>query len=194
MVGIARSGVHRTRQNVDSRIKLLVYGLAGTITGVAVGALLGAVGGLIPLSGRAAIATVLSAPAIFIGVLELSGRRVRVLQIDRETPYEWLAPGPLKWAVRNGTAIGFGGRTRLGFWLWYVIPIGALVSASPLLAATGWGIYSFCRTFGAGLMAALERRSWFTDIELLRYASQARMATNSQLVMVGVGTILLVGL
>ena len=193
-MGIARSDVFRTPDNRSEGIRLFMYSMAGTVAAALTGAVLGLLGGLIPSGGRAMLAVGAALGVGIVAVVELRGRRVPLLQADRETPYNWLEPGPLSWAVRNGASLGFGARTRLGFWLWYVIPIGSLLSADPLIGAFGYGLYGFVRTASVSGLLRLERRGLFTDIEVLRSSAAARTATNLQLITVALLTILLLGL
>ena len=61
--------------------------------------------------------------------------------------------GPLWWAIRNGVTLGFGATSRIGFLLWYVVPIGALLFGSPALGAAIYGTYELVR--GAAAPAIL---------------------------------------
>jgi hypothetical protein len=185
--------VFRTPNRRGEGARLFVYAAAGTGAGALAGALLGLLGGLVPVDVRVATAVILSLAIGVVAMVELAGRRVPLLQMDRETPYGWLAPGPLWWALRNGASLGFGARTRLGFWLWYVIPLGALLAADPILGAVGYGLYGFTRTAGVAGLVRLERRGLFTDVDVLRSSWAARIVTNAQLVLIAVLTITLAG-
>lgn len=187
------SDVNQTKHKRAVATKLVTYVMAGTASAALAGAVLGICGGLVSPTARAAVATVLALAAVCLGAVELSGRRVPVLQLDRETPYGWLERDPLHWAVRNGAALGFGARTRLGFWLWYVIPIGAFLSASPVLGACGYGLYGLTRTLSAGGILFLEVRRERTAVSLLRQGASARRLASAQLVVIGLATILIAG-
>jgi hypothetical protein len=60
--------------------------------------------------------------------------------------------GPLGWATRNGLALGIGATSRIGFWLWYVMPVTALLSASPLAGAAIYGLYGALRAGGVWVL------------------------------------------
>jgi hypothetical protein len=79
----------------------LVFWIAATLTGIAVGVTLGAVGGTVDGNIRAALATVGGLAAIVIGSIELQGRRVSVVQFDRETPHRWVRRGGTQAALLN---------------------------------------------------------------------------------------------
>lgn len=185
--------MHRTGQQSGFQRKLVVYVLAGTASGALAGAAFGSVGSLLPTNTRALLGTGLALGAIVIGIAGVIGYHPKLLQIDRETPYGWLAPGPLRWAVRNGAAIGFGARTRLGFWLWYVIPLGAFISGSPLLGAIGYGLYGFTRTLGAGGILFLERTGRSSGLKILRQSQNVRTVTDVQLIVIALAVLLVVG-
>ncbi len=185
--------MHRIGNNRGAGAKLTLYVLAGTASGLVAGAALGAIGGLLSPDTRAAIATVLALGAMGVGILELAGRRLRLIEVDRETPYVWLRQGPLSWAIRNGATIGLGARTRIGFWLWYVIPAGALVGGSPLLGALGYGLYGLTRTLGAGGLFVLGRSGRATGLEILRQSNRARSIASAQLLVVGLASFIILG-
>jgi len=192
-MGIAVSDVHQAKHRLGFRGKLLAYGSAGTTAGALAGGLIGLAGSLLGADLRAALATVLGMVAIAIGLLELTGRRLPIPQADRETPFAWLDISALFWSVRNGAALGFGARSRLGFWLWYVVPLGAFLSADALIGAVGYGIYGATRTFGAGLVYRLEKRREGRATELLKLNPKARLLAAGTLVIVGIVTLLAVG-
>lgn len=169
----------------------------GTVVGAVAGALAGAVGGLLTADVRSALGALLALAAAGLGLAELVGHRVRIVQIDRETPFAWLESGRMRWAARNGMTLGFGAFTRLGFWLWFVIPCGALLSGSALVGALGWGAYAFVRTAGAGWILLLTDRRRLNPEKgdaLLRQSGRARGAASAQLFVVGVLALLALGM
>lgn len=188
--------MHRAEGKVGLSSKLIVYVLAGTFAGMLAGAALGWMGSLLTSEFRSALAVAFSLVAIGLGLAELSGHRVALIQVDRETPYAWLRPGPLRWAMRNGAAIGFGAATRLGFWLWFVIPIGAMLSGNPLIGALGWGLYALVRTASVGgILLLVQRRQLDTKgSALLRQSERARGLVSAQLLAIGLTAMLIVGL
>ncbi len=105
--------------------------------------------------------------------------------------------GPLLWAARNGTSLGFGGLSRLGFVLWYVVPVASLLSGAPLLGAGIWAMYGFARAAAAGLMIAIGYRLNNLDRALVFALENSRLARRiaaAQLVVIGVVTVVIVGL
>lgn len=176
--------------------KLAVYVLAGTVAAALAGAILGALGGLLTGEARALLASVAALIAVALGFAGVLHVRVPLLQIDRETPYGWLQGSPTSWALRNGAAIGFGAGTRLGVWLWYLIPLGALLSGSPVIGAMGYGAYGLARTGGAGLLLLVQERRQGVSVWLrvLRQSARARRLADAQLLLVGVSALLIVGL
>ncbi len=48
---------------------------------------------------RIVTATLAAFVAVGLAAAELAGRRVRVIQFDRETPQRWLHYGPIPWAT-----------------------------------------------------------------------------------------------
>ncbi len=125
--------------------KALVYSLAAALAGGVAGALLGMAGGHLSTRLRLAGAGLLAIPAIALGGWDLARAHLRPLQCDRETPQRWMCAGALRWACRNGATLGLGATTRLGFWLWYVIPLGALLAGRPALGIAIYGGYGLVR-------------------------------------------------
>lgn len=133
---------------------LLLFSLFATIGGSGTGFVLGAIGSAIHEEARLVLATVLGTAAVAVGLGELHGRRLCVLQCSRETPQRWLETGPLGWAVRNGAALGFGASTRIGFSSWYTVPLTALLLGDAATGAMVYGTYGLTRGLGAGLFIA----------------------------------------
>ena len=173
----------------------LLFSSSSLLAGIIAGAALGALGSVIPVPARVAGASVLSVAAVVAGVLSLVGR-THVLQCNRETPQRWVRAGPVCWALRNGATLGVGATTRIGFWLWYAVPLGALFLAHPVWGALVYGIYAGTRGMAVwGILLVLAPRygesyaSW-----LLTHGSVARMATAGYLIVLGVVGVLVVGL
>jgi hypothetical protein len=175
--------------------KAVVYALAAALAGVVAGAALGTVGGLLPLDIRLAVGSVLAITAIVVGGLELFGRRIQPWQFDCETPQRWVNRGALRWATRNGLTLGFGATSRIGFWLWYVIPLGAFLVGDPGAGAAIYGTYGLVRALGA-VVILLGITRLKTDIpdRLIEGYGAARILAAGQLVFLGVATAIVVGL
>ena len=174
-----------------ARARIAFYVGAGFTTAALAGALLGLAGSALSAQARGGIAAVAAALAIVVGLLDLVGLPVPLFQIDRETPYRWKEKGPVGWALRNGAALGLGAGTRLGFWLWYVIPVGALLCASPALGAAGYGAYGLTRTLAVAGMLSLYRRGAASPTAVLRFSTDARLIAAAQLLAVGIGMAIL---
>jgi hypothetical protein len=197
--GIANAGVSRglTRSSALSPATVsVVYVAACTLGGTATGALLGALGGVLPANVRAATATALALLAIGAGLAALSGRHIGPpLQCDRETPRDWVDRGRVAWAVRNGLALGFGGSTRIGFAAWYAIGLGALLTGSWLGGAIIYGVYGLTRGAGAWVAMAAIKRTSADRVGLFmmkRYQTSIELTT-AQMLMLGVAVLVAVG-
>ena len=185
--------MHRTERKASRNSKLFTYVLTGTTAAAVSGAVLGAIGGLLPVDLRASLTVLISIGAVTIGILEVRGARIFLLQFNRETPSQWLRPGPLIWAMRNGAALGIGLGSRLGFWLWWVIPLGAMLSGSVLIGAVGYGLYGFTRTGGVRVIMFVEHKFGVSTGRLLGWSVGFRRATAAQLIVIGVSSIVIVG-
>jgi hypothetical protein len=123
-----------------------VFVIGSVVAGTAAGFFLGGMGTAVSPDGRATIVALLALAGIVIATGEvLRGWRIPVLQWNRETPREWLLHRPLLGAFRTGLAIGSGFATRIGFWLWYVVPLAAFASGSVVAGAAIFGMYAVVR-------------------------------------------------
>ena len=175
--------------------KAIVYSLSSALAGLVTGAVLGAVGGIFSLEFRLAVGSVLASAAVVVSSLELFGHRVQVPQFDCETPQRWVHKGPLRWATRNGLTLGFGATSRIEFWLWYVIPLGALLIGDPVFGALIYGTYGLIRGLGAVLILVgmLGLKVDVSDWLIERYGA-ARVLAAGQLLLLGVASAIVVGL
>ena len=187
--------MHRNQAGRSWGSKAVVYTLSSALAGLVAGAVLGTLGGLLPLSFRLAAGSILAVAAIAVSGLELLGRRIQPPQLDCETPQRWVHKGPLRWATQNGLALGFGATSRIGFWLWYVIPVGAFLLGDPWLGAVVYGTYGLIRGLGAVfiLLLMLGLKVDISDWLIRRYGA-ARVLAAGQLVLLGVSTSIVVGL
>lgn len=117
------------------------------------GAIVGLIGGMAGLPVRAATGAV---GTILLIVLP-HVRRLRVIQINRETSQALLELGPIRWGIFNGALLGAGFTSRLGTWLWYVVPMTCFVVGAPLAGAVIWGVYAVTRLVIAMGIAAWMR-------------------------------------
>lgn len=187
--------MHRIGGNIGSGLKLAAYIAAGASVAAISGALLAFAGSYFSLEVRAAVASVLALAAVLLGSVGLFHRRIPLIQRDRETPRGWLQASAISWALRNGAAIGFGAGTRLGVWLWYVIPFGAFVSGNIVVGVVGYGAYGLARTGGAGLLVIAQNRYRGMPVwrQVLRQSARARRIADAQLLLVGVVVLLVLG-
>lgn len=194
--GITNSAVQRSRADNNWIAWTLGYTSVCAGAGLIAGTFLGALGSFLPFELRIASASFLAVVAVILSGLELSGRRVPLIQCDRETPQRWAREGPYRWMLKNGIALGIGATSRIGFWLWYAIPIGALLFARPALGAAIYGTYSAIRGMGAWLIILGLFRWPDQDISmwLLRRMPIARMLAAAQLALLGIIVVLLIGL
>jgi hypothetical protein len=175
--------------------KAILYSLSATFAGLFSGGILGLIGSLVPLNVRVAAAALLGIVAVVVAVLELNGRSIHPLQCNRETPQSWVHKGPVKWAIQNGLALGCGATSRIGFWLWYVVPIGAFLIASPWVGAAIYGVYSTTRGMAVwAITLGLARRLENWDEWLLGQKETAHMVAATQLLLLGIAVVIAVGL
>jgi hypothetical protein len=126
--------------------------LSATAAGAAFGALLGFATSHVPLAVRALAATVLYAA---VAALALANRRNTMPQRNRETEQSLLSRGPLAWAVINSAQLGLGFTSRIGFWSWYLMPLGIALAGDWRVGACVWGAYGAGRLGMAVGMAYL---------------------------------------
>ncbi|MBA2346457.1 MAG: hypothetical protein H0V83_15470 [Rubrobacter sp.] len=187
--------MHRNQAGRSWVAKAIVYSLSSALAGLVTGAALGVVGGLLALDLRLAIGSILALAAVAVGSLDLFGRHVLLPQFDCETPQRWVHKGPLRWATRNGLVLGFGATSRIGFWLWYTIPLGAFLVGAPAFGAVIYGTYGLIRALGA-VFILLGILGWKIDVSdwLIEHYGVARALAAGQLVFLGVATTIVVGL
>lgn len=110
-------------------------------------------GHLIGQTATALISTLTALALIALWVSGLAlGRRV-VPQIDRETSQRLLDRRPVVWATLNGALLGVGFTSRIGFVIWYVVPIAAFASREPLAGSLIFGSYGMARLSTVGAVA-----------------------------------------
>jgi hypothetical protein len=178
--------------------KAIAFSVTATLAAVLAGAMLGALGGLVPVDVRIALASLLGLLAVVVGTLDVVYRRIPLFERSCETPRHWLMGGALTWAVRNGSALGVGATSRIGFWLWYVIPVSALLIGRADVGALIYGTYGLVRGVAVWpvLLGGLLRIESMMDSGpwLIRRFRFARKVTSVQLAVVGVLVVWFVGL
>jgi hypothetical protein len=111
-----------------------------------------------------------------------------MLQCDHETPKSWIHTGPLSWAVLNGATLGSGAGSRIGFAVWYAVPLGALLSGGAVTGALIYGAYGFVRSLSAlGLIIAARTTRDFGVVAgfLMASRASAQVASSSYLLFIG---------
>lgn len=152
--------MHRNQAGSTWRRKASVYVASAALAGASFGAVLGWLGGRLTDDGRLVLATVVLLAGALPAALELAGRKLRPPQLDVETPQTWVGHGPLLWAARNGAALGTGALSRIGFWLWYAVPLAALTSGSVRFGAVIYGLYAVFRAAPAWAVVWATSRGW----------------------------------
>lgn len=124
--------------------------LLSALTGAALtGAVLGLLGAALEPALRALLAVV-AALTVAVGVVV----RPVPWQLDRETNTAWLLYQDWRTAAYNGFALGLGFTTRIGFWLFYLVPLSAFVMGNPLHGAIGYAVFAMSRVGISALFAA----------------------------------------
>jgi len=100
----------------------------------------------INLSSRGILVMGIGCLLLVTGLIEISGRRVPLVQWNRETPRSWVSGSLTTWTVKNGAILGSGVFTRLGFAGWYLMPCVVLVSPNLALSVLVFGAYGLTRT------------------------------------------------
>lgn len=166
---------HREQHGGRWQLRAVLFTLAATATATLAGAALGALGAMLSLESRAGLATLLAFGAVPLALAQLAGASVGPIQCDRLTPKRWARQRALGWALRNGASLGLGAFTKLGFWLWYAVPLASFLAARPLTGAFIYGSYGVVR--GAGIwamIAAWQWRRFETQEWLIQEAPRAR--------------------
>lgn len=176
--------------------RAVVFAGSSTAGGILGGAALGAFGSVLPDSVRLAIGTLGFLALCVVGVLQVRGRRVRLPQRNKETPQRWIQKGPVRWALKNGFSLGLGFGSRLGFWLWYVIPLLAVTLGDPWLSAALYGTYGATRGLGTVSVFgfALRRHGWNYSDWLLHRAQKAALWSSYILAAISAALVVQIGL
>jgi hypothetical protein len=156
-------------------VPLLVLTLAAAAAGALTLGAAGGVGAVFPAPVRAALAT-----TGFAVLLVAALRRSTPWQRDLETPARWLELGDLRVAVWNGLALGSGAATRVGFWLWWVLPAFAFASGSPAFGALLGGVYGGTRLALSSALAAVTLRTGSGDTVQRILAGRSRFVPISR--------------
>lgn len=122
--------------------------IGGLLGGVLAGVCFGLVGQLIGARFEGPAAGVLVGCLAVLATAELVGFRRLWMppQRNRETPRQWVDWSPNRWALATGAVLGSGVLTRIGFAVWYVVPVAVITAGSPILAGIiAFGSYGLLR-------------------------------------------------
>lgn len=152
-------GVFRGRQFSNWRMRAGILALSAVLTGVGLGAALGWLGGVAGADVRAGVAAAFAVGGIAVSAVELArGRRLPLLQRSRETNRDWMRFGAAVSAAMNGVAMGAGFVTRIGYWLWYAVPVSAFAIGSPAAGALLFGVYALTRAIVPVVLSLQDER------------------------------------
>lgn len=185
---ITSSAVQRNQGRSRWFIKAGIFLASSAVAAIAVGALLGFLGSFIAVEARASIGALIGCVLIVIGGLDILGYAPTVLEFDRETPQRWMSQGPIRASLLNGWVLGVGILSRIGFWLWYVIPFGSFLFGEVVVGAIVFGSYGALRgLFSLALMLRRTPRSPSTEAVrwLIRARSIAQASSAVQAVVIG---------
>lgn len=148
----------------------VVAGAVLVLSAMGAAALTGAFTGLLGAALEPPTRALLAMAAVSAVIVGAAFRPVP-WQLDRETDTRWLRYNDWRTAAYNGFALGLGFTTRIGFWLWYVVPLAAFVAADPMLGAAGHTVFALTRV---GLSALLTS----ADVYVTGGIARARMVTD----------------
>lgn len=133
----------------------VVAGAVLVLSAVAGAALAGAFAGFLGAAVEPSLRALLALIAVS-AVLVGAALRPVPWQLDRETDTRWLGYQDWRTAAYNGFALGLGFTTRIGFWLWYVVPLSAFVVADPVLGAAGYSVFALTRVSLSALLTSAD--------------------------------------
>jgi hypothetical protein len=152
---------HRAVQRDTQERKWWMRGAAFTTAAIVgaglVGLALGAIGSSLGVGMREAITVGCAALIGAAGTQELAWGSIRLLQFNRETSRR-LRTYPLFWAAYNGFVLGTAFRTRIGFVVWYVVPLAALLAGDALIGGLLYATYGASRGLAPWLLISADRR------------------------------------
>ena len=102
-----------------------VFFFSGIALAAVVGLTLGLVGAQLGDDLRGLMVTL-----AIVAIVGAAIGRGRPWQLNRDTALSWLFYNDWRTAALNGAELGVGVTTRVGYWLWYIVPLGAVASGS----------------------------------------------------------------
>lgn len=190
---MAYSGGYRNQQGLDWRYKAAATILSGTSFAALLGGLIGWVGGETPSGVRAVVGTL----GAIVLVIAAMFPRLPMPQRNVETEQSLLSRGPIFWAVLNGGLLGIAITSRIGFWLWYVVPLASFLVGSWWAGALVYGWYGLWRLFVIVVLAAFVRRGsahWADRLTGVSSRRTAQIACRVALVPIALGYLAAFGL
>jgi hypothetical protein len=148
-------GVHRGRSFKGWKKKAAIFLVSAVVGSAGAGALLGALGAALSASSRHWLAFGVSLLGVALGGAEVLGRRVWLLQRNQATAQSWMRFGATINSAANGIAMGIGFSTRIGYWLWWALPVVAVLSGSWRIGAPLFVLYASVRAGIAVLFSLL---------------------------------------
>lgn len=167
--------------------------LAATVVGAIAGGLVGGLGGSLPEDFRLAAVglALIGLNALFVA--DALGGPVPMLERNRTTPRRWVEESAAGWSLKTGAALGFGVTNRIGFPVWYLVPVLALGTGSWIAGGVVWAVYGLLRTAITMLDGLrLTRHDGFvtTSARRLRSEPLMRRLSSSAGLVVGLGVLL----
>lgn len=136
--------------------------VSGAVAAAGLGAAVGAMGAMF---GSPVIDVLVIAGGLaIVGFLLLSDRP---WQLDRETPGSWLEYHDWRTVAYNGLALGVGMVSRIGYWGWYVLPLGALALRDPIVGAVVFVVYACTRLVLSTTVSSRVRPGYLTSRQRL---------------------------
>jgi hypothetical protein len=166
-----------------------VYVSSAMLASSATGSLLGVSGAMVSQPTRDALLSMAAFALLALGILDLANHPVRLIQFDRGRPHPSANSSPLKWTIKNGSALGTGFSSRIGFWMWFLIPVSSYWTGDFAKGAFVFGVYGLCRSASVWLVAkAFHRRlgkQVGTEVWLVSQVGNASMISSFVAVLVG---------
>jgi hypothetical protein len=120
--------------------------LAATVAGAIAGGLLGSLGGSFPEEFRLGAVALALVGLNVLFVADVVVGPVPILQRNRTTPRRWVEENAWAWSLKAGAALGLGITNRIGFPVWYLVPVLTLGTGSSIAGAVIWAGYGLLRT------------------------------------------------
>ena len=138
--------------------RIAAYAAGAALAAAAFGAVLGWIGERLSVNTTADAVVPLATLALIVGTVEAIRGTLWLPQRNRETPQRWVRYGAIPSAVLNGGALGIGIASRLGYGLWFVLPVAAILVSDVLWAITIFTTYGLTRALGLWTFIIAARR------------------------------------